>query len=64
MQEDRKWGFVIFILTWLFYPCWNSWTGAPNLYEENEAVCKCWYCKYTGSVFFRAFFMYLKACNV
>lgn len=44
--------FFNFILTWLFHPCWKSWTGAPNFSQENEAVCKCWYCKYTGSVFF------------
>lgn len=55
LQEHRKSSLfllIFFILTWLFHPCWKSWTGAPNFSQENEAVCKCWYCKYTGSVLF------------
>lgn len=43
--------FPFFFFTWLFHPCWKSWTGAPNFSQENEVVCKCCHCKYTGSVF-------------
>lgn len=28
-------GFLLFfILTWVFHPCWKSWTGAPNFSQR------------------------------
>lgn len=62
MQQDRQSGFVILFGHGYFIHAGNHGLVLPiSLKRESEAVCKCWYCKYTGSVFCRAFFMYLKS---
>ena len=61
LQED---GSVLFILSFLYFVFFKHDNSSmleimdrcSQFLSENEAVYKCWYCKYTGSVFFSLLF--------
>lgn len=61
LQENRKSSLVVVDFYYFYFNMGISsmleiMDWCSQFLSENEAVCKCWYCKYTGSVFFSPFF--------
>lgn len=53
-----------FLCTWLFHPCWNSWTGAPSFSQRMKLYVNVGIVNTLVLSFFRAFLCIWKACNI